>query len=65
MSASNLAILKLMGSMGLGVDVVSGGELERALAAGIPPGRIVYPGVGKSEAELRRAIRRRHPADQC
>ncbi len=53
---SNMAVLKLMGSLGLGADVVSGGEMERALRAGIAPDRIVYSGVGKSEGEIIRAL---------
>ena len=54
---SNLAILKLFGSMGGGADVVSGGELFRALRAGIPPDRIVYAGVGKSREEIAYALK--------
>ncbi len=53
---SNLAVLRLMGGMDLGTDVVSGGEMQRALKAGIPPERIVYSGVGKSAAEIRAAL---------
>jgi diaminopimelate decarboxylase len=52
----NLAVLKLLAREGYGADVVSGGELERALAAGMPPETIVFSGVGKSEAELIRAL---------
>ncbi|MGQ9859692.1 MAG: diaminopimelate decarboxylase [Thermodesulfobacteriota bacterium] len=55
-SNSNLAILSLFGCLGGGVDIVSGGELYRALRAGIPPGRIVYSGVGKTEQEMDAAI---------
>ncbi|MDE2005898.1 MAG: diaminopimelate decarboxylase [Rhodospirillales bacterium] len=51
-----LAILRLLGAEGAGADVVSGGELARARAGGIPPGRIVFSGVGKTEAELRAAL---------
>jgi diaminopimelate decarboxylase len=54
---SNLAILKLFGSMGGGADVVSGGELFRALRAGIPPDRIVYAGVGKTREEIAYALK--------
>jgi diaminopimelate decarboxylase len=54
---SNLAILKLFGSMGGGVDIVSGGELYRALKAGIPADRIVYSGVGKTVEEIDFALR--------
>jgi diaminopimelate decarboxylase len=53
---SNQAVLTLLGKEGSGADVVSGGELERAVAAGIPPGRIVFSGVGKTFAEMRRAL---------
>jgi len=54
---SNIAILKLFGSMGGGVDIVSGGELYRARKAQIPPERIVYSGVGKSAEEIDFALR--------
>ncbi len=54
---SNIAILKLFGSMGGGVDIVSGGELYRARKAGIPPERIVYSGVGKTVEEIDFALR--------
>lgn len=52
----SLAILRLLGGLGAGADIVSGGELHRALRAGIPPERIVYSGVGKTETELLQAI---------
>lgn len=52
----NLAVLKTLGELGAGADVVSGGELERALAAGIPACKIVFSGVGKTEQELAAAI---------
>jgi diaminopimelate decarboxylase len=52
----HLALLRIFRAEGLGADVVSGGELDRALAAGIAPSHIVYSGVGKSEHELRRAL---------
>jgi diaminopimelate decarboxylase len=52
-----VAVLRLLGSLGAGADVVSGGELYRARAAGIPPERIVYSGVGKSPDEIVRALR--------
>ena len=48
----NLAVLRVLARMGMGADVVSGGELDRALAAGMPPERIVFSGVGKTRAEL-------------
>jgi diaminopimelate decarboxylase len=54
---SNVAILKLFGSMGAGVDIVSGGELYRARMAAIPPERIVYSGVGKTVEEIDFALR--------
>jgi len=53
---SNQAVLKLIAKEGAGADVVSGGELERAIAAGIPPSKIVFSGVGKTFAEMRRAL---------
>ncbi|MCB9748905.1 MAG: diaminopimelate decarboxylase [Myxococcales bacterium] len=49
-------ILRLLGQLGAGADIVSGGELERALAAGIPGSRIVYSGVGKRPEELDAAL---------
>ncbi|AGF77259.1 diaminopimelate decarboxylase [Desulfocapsa sulfexigens DSM 10523] len=52
-SCSNIAILSLFGGLGGGADIVSGGELFRALQAGIDPGKIIYSGVGKTESELR------------
>ncbi|MBB5711239.1 diaminopimelate decarboxylase [Sphingomonas xinjiangensis] len=48
----NLAVLRLLANEGFGADVVSGGELARALAAGMPPEGIVFSGVGKTRAEL-------------
>lgn len=48
----NLAVLRTLAKLGAGADVVSGGELKKALAAGIPAGRIVFSGVGKTRAEL-------------
>ena len=48
----NLAVLKTLASEGCGADVVSGGELRRALAAGIPAERIVFSGVGKTREEM-------------
>ncbi|WP_299361783.1 diaminopimelate decarboxylase [uncultured Paracoccus sp.] len=53
---SNLAVLKLLGDLGAGMDVVSGGEYARARAAGVPGDRIVFSGVGKTADEMRRAI---------
>jgi len=54
---SNLAILNLFGSLGGGVDIVSGGELFRARRAGIPADRIVYSGVGKTLEEIDYALK--------
>ena len=53
---SNLAVIKLFGDMGAGADIVSVGEMRRALAAGIPAKRIVYSGVGKKPSELMAAL---------
>ncbi len=52
----NLAILNLFARLGSGFDIVSGGELQRVLAAGGDPGRIVFSGVGKTADEMRRAL---------
>jgi len=49
---SNLAVIRTLAEQGAGADVVSGGELQRALAAGVAPERIVFSGVGKSRAEM-------------
>ena len=53
---SSLAVLDLLVRLGSGFDIVSGGELERVLRAGGNPSNIVFSGVGKSEAEIRRAL---------
>lgn len=53
---SNLAVLRLMASLGSGTDIVSGGELFRSLKAGVPPEKIVFAGVGKSPEEIRYAL---------
>ncbi len=53
---SNLAVIRLLARLGAGADVVSEGELRRALAAGVPPDRIVFSGVGKSDAEIAFAL---------
>ena len=53
---SNQAVLRTLAKLGAGADVVSGGELKRALVAGIPPGKILFSGVGKTETELRAAL---------
>jgi diaminopimelate decarboxylase len=49
---SNLAVVRTLAEAGAGADIVSGGELQRALAAGVPPHRIVFSGVGKSRDEI-------------
>ncbi len=54
---SNLAVLRTFAGLGAGFDLVSGGELQRVLAAGGEPGRCVFAGVGKSEAEIALALR--------
>ena len=58
-SNSNLTILKTLGKLGAGVDVVSGGELLKALKAGIRPNKIVFSGVGKTEEEIKLAINKK------
>ncbi len=55
-ACSNLAILQQFAAMGGGADIVSGGELFRALKAGIDPKKIIYSGVGKTKAEIREAL---------
>ncbi len=55
-SNSNLAVLNLLARLGAGFDIVSGGELERVLAAGGEAGKVVFSGVGKSRAEMARAL---------
>jgi diaminopimelate decarboxylase len=52
----NLAILRQLARLGCGADIVSGGELRKALAAGIAPARIVYSGVGKTVREMAQAL---------
>ena len=56
---SNIQILKILKKMGSGADVVSGGELLKAIKSGIKPNKIVFSGVGKSEDEIRLAIRKK------
>ena len=58
-SNSNSNILGILGRLGAGADVVSGGELLKALKAGIKPNKIVFSGVGKTEEELKIAINKR------
>ena len=52
----NLAVMRVFADLGAGADVVSGGELARALAAGVPASKIVFAGVGKTRAEMAQAI---------
>ena len=54
---SNIAVLATLAKLGAGADVVSGGELARALTAGIPGNKIVFTGVGKKPSEMRAALR--------
>lgn len=54
---SNLAVLHLMSGMGLGADIVSGGEMQRALLAGMAPDKIVFSGVSKSKGEITSALK--------
>lgn len=54
---SNQAVLTLLAGLGAGMDVVSGGEYARAIAAGCPPEKIVFSGVGKTRAEMEMALR--------
>lgn len=53
---SSLAILQTLVKAGCGLDIVSGGELERALAVGVEPEKIIFSGVGKTRAEMRQAL---------
>lgn len=53
---SNVAVLRTLANLGAGADVVSEGEIRRALAAGVPPERIVFSGVGKTESEIAFAV---------
>ena len=55
-AASNQAILKTLGNLGAGMDVVSGGEYRRAISAGIPPEKVVFSGVGKTLEEITLAL---------
>ncbi len=56
-ASSNLAILRLFASLGGGADIVSGGELYRALKAGVPRSKIVFAGVGKTREEMAEALK--------
>lgn len=53
---SNLAVLRLLANLGAGADIVSHGEMRRALAAGFPGSKIIFSGVGKKDAEIRAAL---------
>src|ERR1700738_2276106 len=53
---SNQSVLRTLAKLGAGADVVSGGELKRALAAGIAPGEILFSRLGKTEAEVGAAL---------
>nr|WP_120430422.1 diaminopimelate decarboxylase [Acinetobacter baylyi] len=55
-SNSNLAVLNVLAKLGSGFDIVTGGELARVLAAGGDPGKIVFSGLGKSEADIQKAL---------
>jgi len=55
-SNPNLAVLKVLAREGYGADIVSGGEMDRALAAGIPAAEIVFSGVGKTAQEMAAAV---------
>ncbi|MFZ5787322.1 MAG: diaminopimelate decarboxylase [Acidobacteriota bacterium] len=59
-ASPNLHLCRLLRTLGAGMDVVSGGELERAWLAGAPMAEVVFAGVGKSEAEVRAALDGRH-----
>lgn len=54
---SNLAVLSIFEALGAGFDIVSGGELQRVLATGAQPGRVVFSGVGKSTADIDSALK--------
>jgi diaminopimelate decarboxylase len=56
-SCSNIAILQMLAERGAGMDIVSGGELLRAMAAGVDPERCVYAGVGKTDEEIELALK--------
>lgn len=55
-SNSNIGVLNILAKLGAGFDIVSGGELERVLAAGGAPEKVVFSGLGKTEAEIERAL---------
>lgn len=53
---SNIAVLRLLAKLGCGMDIVSGGELERVLAAGLPAKSVIFSGIGKTRREIKRAL---------
>src|ERR1700674_2718105 len=53
---SNQAVIRTLAKLGAGADVVSGGELQRALLADVPPEKIMFSGIGKTEQELAAAV---------
>ena len=55
----NLALIRLLGQLGCGTDIVSGGELHQSLQAGIPPQKIIFSGVGKTLSEIRDAVKQK------
>ena len=55
-SNSNLAVLRVLAKLGSGFDIVTGGELARVLAAGGDPSKIVFSGLGKTEADITKAL---------
>src|SRR5277367_5654527 len=55
---SNLSVLRTLANLGSGFDIVSGGELQRVIAAGGDPRRCVFAGVGKTEAEIEFALKK-------
>lgn len=55
-ASPNIALISILAKKGAGADVVSGGELQRALKAGVAPSKIVFSGVGKTRAEMRLAL---------
>ncbi len=56
-ASSNISLLRLFSRLGAGFDIVSGGELHRALHAGVEPAKVVFSGVGKTVAEMERALK--------
>ena len=53
---SNLAVLNVLAKLGCGFDIVSGGELQRVISAGGDPSKVIFSGLGKSEAEIRQGL---------